>query len=164
MDCGAKNCRFSNLVLNLGEAYLSHAFPLIKWDQGQQEVQTGGIFLSQLAEPVSCAAVVLLPGLYHTHPSLGHCISWLLAKYLAQMSARCLNFTCSRWSITEGVRVAVNKAWQVQFILINYETPHRLNHDLLTRSFPVTAMIPARKPAAKFGKVILPPLAKSMST
>lgn len=75
------------------EAHLCHVFSLTEWDQVQQEVQTGCLFLRQLAEPASCAAVVLLPGLHHTHPGLGHGISWLLAKHLAQMGTGSLDFT-----------------------------------------------------------------------
>ena len=139
-------------------------FSLIERDEGQQEVQTGWIFLSEFAEPASCAAVVLLPGLHHTQPGLGYCISWLLAKHLAQMSTCCLHFTWTRWTIIAGVRITVN---QVQWFVLSKRKQAYINsliHNLLTRPFPVTSRISPRIQAAHFGKVPISPLAKSMST
>lgn len=88
-------------------AHLCYLFPLMGWDQSQQEVQTWRVFLGELAESACCTAVVVLPSLQYTCPGLDRSISWLLGKHLAQVGTCRLHFTWSRWTIQASTWTAV---------------------------------------------------------
>lgn len=100
--------------------YLCHSFSLTDWNQAQKEVQTGWILLSQSAEPVSCTAVLLLQGLHHTHPGLSSCVSWLLAKHLAQVSTCRLSLTWWGW-IGDNVECNEEQSLAIKHKLMHHQ-------------------------------------------